>query len=323
MYYKKLLTLIYFVVSNKVQINIYSLKFIKSQISQYIVLLLLKPEWLGRIERCFLIKQNRKYVQIITRHISKIFAKANKCKKINRIVIKSPLNSKNIEYKNLLITISSDQTISKWLYTWFNSQDFICDNVLLWYFIDHINRSNKLYEFLEILYYIGIEWYLYTNLKKSFLYLNLYLINQTKQILFLSNTLVTILIIRQISQFIHNKLINFKSVKCSIYKYYCKYVNLLDIEVNIRQSSRFIVKPSKQSIKYIFNILRNTLYHKNARGNWKINNYIKLNRLPFLVNHLLQLWYIYYSDIIDHLDIYKINHSIDNLFYSWQSKKQK
>lgn len=323
MYYKKLLTFIYFVVSNKVQINIYSLKFIKSQISQYIVLLLLKPEWLGRIERCFLIKQNKKYVQIVTKHTSKIFAEANKCKKLNRVVIRSPLSSKNIQYQNLLITISSNQTILKWLYTWFDSQDFICDNVMLWYFIHHVNSNNKLYEFLEILYYIGIEWYIYTNLKNPFLYLNLYLINQTKQVLFLSNTLVAILVIKQMSQFIRNKLINFKHVKCSIYKYYYDYINLLDIEINIRQSSISIIKPSKQSIEYIFNILRHTLYHKNEKGNWRINNYIKTNKPLFLVNHLLQLWSVYYSQIVDQLDIHKINHSIDNLFYSWQAKKQK
>lgn len=308
---------------NKVQINISSLKFIKSQISQYIVLLLLKPEWLGRIERCFLIKQNKKYMHIITRHISKIFANASKCKKLNRVVIRSPLNSKNIQYQNLLITISSNQTISKWLYTWFDNQSFVCDNIMIWYFIHRINRSHRLYEFLEILYYIGIEWHIYTNLKNPLLYLDLYLINQTKQILFLSNTLVTILIIKQVGQFIRHKLINFKHVNCSIYKYYYNYVDLIDVEVNIKQRSRSIIKPSKQSIQYILDTLRHTLYHKNEKGNWKINNYIKMNKPTFLINRLLQLWYINYSNIIDHLDICKINYSIDNLFYSWQAKKQK
>ena len=283
--------------------------------------MLLKPEWLGRIERCFSIKQNKKYIQIITEHIYKVFEKANKYEKINRIMVTSSLNSKNLQYQTLLKTISNNKTILKWLHAWFYKQDFMRESTIIWHFTEHIKYRSKLYEFLEILYYIGLEWHIYTNFKDPYLYLNLYLVNQTQQILFLSNARLTGFIVKQIGAFMSSKLINLRCARCSIYSYYHNYINLIDVAVKIKQDSNYIIKPNIKSIQYIFNMLRHILYHKNVKGYWKMNNYIKMNKSTFLINHLLKLWHIDYSNIIDNSDIYRINYNIDNWLYFWQAKK--
>lgn len=283
--------------------------------------MLLRPEWLGRIDRCFSIKQNKKYVQIITEHIYKVFEKANKYEKINRIIVTSSLNSKNLQYQILLKTISNNQTISRWLHAWFYKQDFMRESTTVWHFTEHIKYRNKLYEFLEILYYIGLEWHIYTNLKDPYLYLNLYLVNQTQQILFLSNARLTGFIVKQIGAFMSRRLINLRCARCSIYRYYHNYINLIDVEVKSEQNSNYIIKPNIKSIQYIFNILRRILYHKNTKGYWKMSNYIKINKSIFLINYLLKLWHIDYSNIVDNSDIYKINYNIDNWLYFWQAKK--
>lgn len=299
------------------------MKFIKSQISKYIISILLKPEWLGRVERCFTVKKKQQYIQIITKHISKVFDKVNKYKKLDRVIIKLPLNSKNIQFQSLLKTINSNQTVSKYLYVWFNSQNFICNNIITWHFIHYTNRSSRLYELFEVLYYLGLEWHIYTNSKMNILYLNLYLVSQTKQILCLSNQLVTSLVIRQVSQFMYNKMTNLKCLRCSIYRYYYNYVDLVDFTVKIKHETSHIIKPSKQSIQYIFDKFRYILYHRDIKGHWKINSQVKINRPFFFINHLLKSWYIYYSSIVNKSEINRMNYNIDNLFYSWQTKKQK
>ena len=294
---------------------------IKCKLAQSVVLLLLKPEWLAKTERHIIMQQSAKYIKIVSNYIDQIFKASKKYHKIYNLQF--ILNCKNTMAKDVIKKIDSSQTISKKLYYWFARQDIVPHNTSSIYFIKRASFCNELYNCLQFIYLIGIEWCLYTNLKNLDLYLNLYLINTIKEVILLSRTLYIQTFVKCINKFLCNKAINLKTTKCNTLTCYYKHINLLDIKIKKQQSLENITAISKTSIKNILYQIRYIFYCKNQIGYWRINSQLNKHKALLLTQDLLQFWYLYYFILIKAEDIKSINKKVDQLIYLWQRKQQK
>lgn len=322
-YYGKFSTFIYFLISRRITRNIYHLKFIKSQLAKLATLLLLRPEWLAKFERGSAEQQDKKYIQTISKHISKLFKQADIYKQICKSQVTSLLSCKNIQNIKLIKIVEGNQIVLKKLYTWLNKESFVHNNNVWTNFLQEIHCKNELYRFLAVIYSVGLEWYIYTNLEDKKLYLHLYFIKYAEQIEILSDKLLIHRAITWLGKFTSSKSINLKIVECKIFNQHGSHLNLVDIEIDIRQKQLIVIKPTKKSLKHILYTIRSGLYHKNNSGYWRLNNHTKTSKAISMINHLLLLWHNYYLNILDSLDKEILNHIVDKILYLWQRKKQK
>ena len=231
-------------------------------------------EWLARYEHLHVLSNSNKYINIITKHISIIFQRINNSQEIYGIQIESPLSYKNINMQNLIKKIDNNIIISNQLiYGLMNN--ILCIEIFSFNtYCHYLNDSDELYELLSTIMYIGLEWYIYTNVKASAIYQKLYLYNQNQRLFFISIALFSNKILEYIAKYLNRIRINLKYVKCIIYKYISNIIYLIDIDLIIKHNSQtqYIIKPSNYSIEYIISNIRHKLYHRNNQGHWRINN---------------------------------------------------
>lgn len=298
------------------------MRFIKSQLSKLIILLLLKPEWLARTENSPF-RSNIKNRETIKKHLIIILENTKKYKILNKIEIGFSGFYKNNQNINLIKKINGNRTISKRLCFLLNNQEIISQNLKSNIFIKKIRDFNELYQFFSIIYYIGLEWHLYTNLQKNNLYLNFCFINENNKVLCLSSLSILNKILIYISKFINNQSANLQSVKCYLWDNHQQYLDFANIEIQIQQPLGYSLMPSNKSLKSIIKSMRSKLYHRNEKGFWRLNNQVAINEILLFTNYLLQSWDSYYFNIERKLYKKRIKQTIDRILYLWQRKKQR
>lgn len=314
------MTFIYFVLINKVEISLHSLQSIKIRLSQDLFLLLLQPKWLVKLERSFFIKKQKRYVLIISQHISKILIKSKQYKRISKVILNTFLDLKNIQLKIWLNKIDHNSSIIKWLFNYLIKQKYIKNNFIIASNILDLMKKNELPDLFKVIYFTGLEWFFYTNKVNKFMYLNLYITYQIKNIVIVVTKDWINRSIQCISSFLCWQHINLKKIYCNIYHYFIPLLNIDTIEIKKTRNIEYLIKPSKKFVKSLIYSIRSKIYQANQDGSWRMQTNASLHKVISFMKFLLQYWYRYYFSIIDTLDILKLNKTFDKLLYLWQIK---
>nr|YP_009502173.1 putative group II intron reverse transcriptase/maturase protein [Porolithon onkodes]ASB29774.1 putative group II intron reverse transcriptase/maturase protein [Porolithon onkodes] len=297
------------------------MQIIKLRLSHDILLLLLQPKWLVKLERCFFIKKSKQYIAIISQHISKILIKSNDYKKISKIIINPFLDLKTIRLEKWLKKVDDNTSIVRWLYNYLIQQKYIKNTKILIDNLLSLTTNLGLSELFKIIYFTGLEWFLYTNRIDRIIYRKLYIVYQEPNLIIISKKVFINKILQDIGRFIKLQFFNLKKLYCKIYQYSISCLNLYSITVKKTTTSDFVVKPNKQSIKSIMSKIKRNVYCKNEDGYWRVRTDRPVEEVTLFIESLLKSWYNYYFNTLDILDILKLNKIIDDLLYSWQIKK--
>lgn len=301
------------------KVNFYGLKLIKSKISEYLILILLKPEWEAR--KINLRDKNKKNncLKLINNHVKVIFDK--NYRHIHSIHLKVNYDSKNLNIINLAKTIDISIPIQNKFNIWINKHNFIYQNIVMKYLKKENDSDDSLYSLLQIINYLGLEWFMYINNHSKYFYKYFFIFAQNINLLLLSNILTIDIIKKNIAQFLNLIVINLKNIKCNIYTNTLDCIYLVDIIMIIKNNYYYLLKPSKSSLNNLIKKIRIQLYHKNHQGYWRINHNINLKQALKKIKNILNSWFLYYKLILQQSDIFEINTMINNVFYIWQIKQ--
>lgn len=291
------------------------------RLSHDILLLLLKPQWLFQLEKPFLIKQKKQYIAIISNHISKIVTKSQKYQKISKVTLNIDLDLKNIQLKKIFDKISFDATLKQCFYNYLVKLNYLQSTFASTYDFLYFSSLNKIPELCKIIYFHGLEWFIYTNNLYKSMYLHLCLIHKDPKLIIVTNNSIVNKLVQNICIFINLQFCSLKKIYCD----FCQYstesfqINIVKIKKNI--DSTYCVKPDKNFLRFTLKTIRSRLYCKNKSGDWHARNDISINKAVFFSDFLLRCWYRYYFSVISDVDILEANKLVDNLLYSWQIKK--
>lgn len=294
------------------------LKFIKSKIVEQTVFLLIKPEWDPRCEHFVPKQHNDKYIFSITKPIVTILKKH--CS-IYSTIVQSQLNLKGPSTNSIIKRVSFCKTVSKQLSYLLKKQNFFDGNIQLESINECIQNNNELSKLFHIIMYIGLEWFIYTNLKCKDLYKSLYFTNQDRYLFFISNCVTINKIVYYLAKFFHARNFNLKYFRCVVYKYNNSIIYFKDVDLKFYNPSKYIFNPSKESIKDIYSKIRNKLYHKNSQGYWRINQSVNPAHAVLFVNQILNTWYDDYYNLLKKTELFKISQVAEEMLYIWQIKK--
>ena len=308
---------------DKTKISPLSLKLIKLKLSHDLLLLLLRPQWLLQLEKTFLVKQKKQYIAIISNQISKILIKSQKYRKLSKITLETNLNLKNIQLKQFFNKIGLNSILKNWLYNYLVKLNYLQNTYTSTYSFLYSSSLNELPKLCTVIYFHGLEWFIYANNSYKLMYLNSCLIYKVSELIIVTNKSIVNRLVKSICNFINLLSFNLKKVCCNICQYSIKSLqtNIVKIRKNINNT--YLVKPSKNFLKFTLKVIRSELYCKNRYGYWRVRNDISINKAIFFSNFLLHCWYQYYFSIIDNIDILKANRLVDNLLYSWQTKNNR
>lgn len=274
-----------------------SLKIIKSAIVKYLICILARPELDSKQENFTLTQKVGNFVGCIANHASKLFCSSYSCKSVPCVLINwQTYKIKNVDIKHF----------SKFLGNFFF----------------YLNTAEVFIsmQLLEKAICIGLRWYVYSNAQIKFLSKFLYSVKEKKLIFSSLCLLLFSNAIRHLSQYLSKFKVNLKNLICIFCKYVKKSVHLFYIDYIAKNSSSYLFRPSKQSVKHLITSIRNKLYHKNKKECWKRNSSINSLRGLVLVQEVLSIWHDCYSSILSKAEVVKINRVADRIVYKWQTK---
>ena len=262
--------------------------------------------------------EKNKYIDLIAKQLPLFCRKYNGRQKLYKLQTEYFLNYKNNQSISLVKRISSNKTVSETIYIWLGNQNLICEEVT---HFKNIILTNRFNDFLKIIYAIGLEWYIYTNLRKQENYQLLSLTNHDKTQLFLSNTTTVNLLTKYFGQCTYLQYTNILDTKFIIYYHFCKNIPFKDIDVKIKVQANYLIKLNNELISSISYVIRSNLYHQNQLGVWRINSQLTINQATLLIKSLTDLLFIYVGQGVVNLNRYEALLTINRIFYLWQKKK--
>lgn len=317
----KIIIYLYICINIK-KISSITIHFVKEKTNQFIIFSLLQPEWKARCENILYLKQKKIYSKKIKTKIELLFKNFQKIhKNINKSYVNINIGIKSINNKYLVNKINNIEHVSAELNLWLNSQNlftYSCREVQkrsIYCYQD----ENHLCKLLKNIFYLGIKWHLYINLKIKQIYKRLILLSEKKLFLINNTNLCNLNI--YIAMFIKRLNIDINLVKYSNQKVLDQIINFTEIEILIKSNDRFIINLNSSSIKFLLNDIRSILYHKNQIGQWRLNTHLTSTQAKLTIKKRLFNWYRYYYCILDSIQISKINVIVDKIFYIWQIKK--
>ena len=315
-YCEKLVLAIYFKLFARRDSQPIIVHFVKSIIFQECAMLLIKPEWEARYEP-FLFKNN--YAQIAKRFATKLFQKASFYQSTCSIKITIETNIKNI-YRDWVQKIFNSCQLSSQFIFWLNKSSFMHDSLKPKNILPFWGNQNTFKSFLKEILYIGMEWCLYLNFKSQCLYRYFYCISQSSYLYCISTISRIAFAVKFVALFLHHVNINLQSIKFVVYYYSTNYIYLNGVELIVK-NAKILFKLSKASMKYVFYVIRNKLYHKNSKNHWRISNSSDSFKAMLSIQKILSQWYIHYVNILDNKNILFMQNTVNKMFYKWQMKK--
>lgn len=318
-YYWKITIYLYIYICIKRSFSIITY-LVKEKVKQYILFLLLQPEWKARFENILCIKQSvGDSKKTVVKSAFKSFYKIHKS--LRQMNVDIDLGTKHINSEYLISKINSIKYVTTKLNLWLNSQSLFDHSygIIQKKSIYYNQDKNCLYKLLQKVIYTGIEWHIYINLKKQKIYKRFILLSEDK-LFFISDTGSSNLNI-YVAMFIEKLNINLNLVKYSSQKIFDQRIYLTHTEVFITPSSSFKVNLSSNFVKLLLSSIRSVLYHKNHLGQWRLNPYWASNQAKSAIKKILLDWYKSYYHILDSTQIFKVNMIINKIFHTWQIKK--
>ena len=289
--------------------------------SHDVLLLLLRPQWLIQLEKNLIIKQKKQYIVIISNQISRILIKSQKYRTISKVTLNTDLDLKNIQLKKIFNKIGLDSTLKQWIYNYLVRLNYLQSTNASTYHFLSFSSLNEIPDLCIVIYFHGLEWFIYTNNLYKLMYLNLCLIYKIPELIIVTHKSIVNKLVESICNFINSQAFNLKKIYCNLCQYTIESLqtNIVKIKKNINNT--YLVKPSKNFLKSILKMIRSKLYCKNKDGYWRAKNDVSVNKAVFFSNFLLHCWYRCYFSVIDDVDILEANKLVDSLIYSWQVKK--
>nr|YP_007878287.1 putative group II intron reverse transcriptase/maturase protein [Calliarthron tuberculosum]AGA63898.1 putative group II intron reverse transcriptase/maturase protein [Calliarthron tuberculosum] len=319
-YSSKLMIYLYFIIYYKYSYNYHLINLIRNKVCQYLIYLFLKADSIARYEVYSHENQNKKDIEVLKykAHLffNKKYLNSNKYTQIS-------LTSKNINKENNISQIDSCIGISKKLNYLLRQQNLFksYDLKKSKQYILFNKYENKLYELLNDILYIGLEWNIYINLQVQSIYKNIFINRKNNQFFFVVEYLNIIFLNIAIAQFLNQVGVNIYCTSMNIHNNIKKYVYAKNVNIQFNRYNNLIVKPTKISINNLFYNIRYILYAKDHKGLWRINKYTNINKVRYRINDLLYSWYYLYNNIVDYNVISQINQKVDRMFYIWQTKR--
>ena len=319
LFLKNLLNKNIFCLKQSTNYNIIQL--IEEKIKQYITYLILKPEWLPRLESMFNFD-----CDIIQKII--LFFKHTVNYKIQLVCITSVSTSacwKYVDQSYLINKLNTLPDIRIKIKNWLSMQHFIeHKSTYQTFYVKHIKWNDHLYELLQRVFYTGIEWYIYSKTHLDGYFTNNLILYNTKghsyyfsysqrEHIYALNSCF----LRSIRYNLYQKVWRQNKGKLSYFKFADMYI----ITKNKHYEYRTILMPSLESIKNLLYSTRYLLYHKNRFNYWRYNSYLSTRNAQRLIRKNLLHWYNYYRNILSVHSIKYVNEKVNQIIYRWQLKK--
>ena len=308
-----------FFLRQSVSYNIMQL--IEEKIKQYITYLILKPEWLPRLESMFNFD-----CDIVQKII--LFFKHTINYEIQSVCISSGSASacwKYIDQSYLIDKLNTLPDIRIKIKDWLSMQHLIeHKSTYQSFYVKHTEWHDHLCKLLQRIFCTGIEWYIYSKIHLDCCFINnLILYNIKGYSYYFSYSQ---------GEYIHALNSCFlRSIRYNLYqkvwmknKGKSKYLKFADIYIAIKNRHyeyRMILMPSLESIKNLLYSTRYSLYHKNRFNYWRYNSYLSTGNVRRLIRKNLLHWYNHYKNILSAHFIKYINEKANQIIYRWQLKK--
>lgn len=232
-----------------------------------------------------------------TSHIEKIFCSISDLKSAQLIALDiKKYDDKNINTRKILSFLSIKLMLSE------------C-----------ISIANDL-QLVKMIIFAQVEWYLYINMQIRQIYKALHMVKQNNSCVLLSHIAYFDRLAHYLSSYLSTMNVNLKSVKCATYQYFGSTIYLNGICCTAVHKYNCYYEPSKQTVANLIRKLKSKLYHKNNKGYWRANTYIRPLKALLSMEKILQSWLAYYSSALSNQQVLKINRIADYVFYKWQTK---
>lgn len=186
-----------------------------------------------------------------------------------------------------------------------------------------MQNEDLLLDLIEHILHVGLEWYLYSQLKTNYFYRCVLTLMYTKDIYIFSKSIFSSLIKKFLFLFI--KSIGFSRCNVNCKQNHKNKILFLDALINpfdtCNSYKEISIIMNQDSIKYLFYQIRQLIYHKNRIGYWRINNHLTYSQAINKIRQIMVEWYTYYSLLLDLKQLSDINVSISSIVYCWKSKK--
>lgn len=294
---------------------------IEEKIKQYVTYLILKPEWLPRLESMF--NFDRGIVQKII-----LFFKHTVNYKIQSICITGGSTLacwKYIDQSYLIDKLDTLPDIRIKIKNWLSMQHFIeYKSTYQSLYVKHIEWHDHLCKLLQKIFYNGIEWYIYSKTCSDCCLINNLILYNTKGYSYYFSYSQREYIYTLNSCFLRSIRYNLYQKAWMQNKSKSIYLKFADIYITIKNRNyeyRMILMPSLESIKNLLYRTRYLLYHKNRFNYWRYNSYLSTENVQRLIRKNLFHWYNYHRNILSVHFIKYISEKVNQIIYRWQLKK--
>ena len=319
LFLKKLLNKNIFFLKQSTACNITQL--IEEKIKQYITYLILKPEWLPRLELMF--NFDRDIVQKII-----LFFKHNIRHKIQSVCMAGGPTStycKYIDQDYLIDKLNTLPDIRIKIKNWLAMQHFIEHrSIYRSFYVKHIEWHDHLWKLLQRISYTGMEWYIYSKTHLNYCFIDNLILYNIKGYIYYFTYYQVEYIYTLSSCFLTSIRYNLYPKVCIQNKSKSSYLKFADIYIIIKNRHheyKMMLMPSLESIKNLLYSIRCLLYHKNRFNYWRCNSYLSTVNVRKLIRENLLHWHNHYKNILSIHLIKHVNEKVNQIIYRWQLKK--
>ena len=124
------------------------------------------------------------------------------------------------------------------------------------------------------------------------------------------------------ASFLSKAKVNLKNIRCVIYICIKNLIYLPSSEHIIEKNNVDAHRLDDRLLKSIIYSIRQQLYHKNKKGYWRANRYIKTSEAMLRARKVLLKWCSKSPIALSELDALKVNRVIDYTLYKWCKKRE-
>lgn len=302
---------------------------ISEKIKQYVVFLVLRPEWHNKLEFFLRMESGKVYSQEIKTRLSSFFTDYSSIRSYKNCSInfESITTAKYVDKKYLIHKLSTFTYIEDSIINWLNNQFFFespyaTKNIIMY----GLNNSDydQLWILIQRIIYSGMEWYLYTHLKLEQLHKKVIFFIKKNTFFLIWNRLFCSYLGFYIANFIKSIGLNTRYKDYTEIKFSINRITIVDESIIFKYIHRkhyiFSLELNDSCIKQLLQKIRFMLYHKNIANKWRTNKYSS-REILCEIHKMLSKFYTYYLSILDNATINKINLEVDKLFYRWNTKQ--
>ena len=183
------------------------------------------------------------------------------------------------------------------------------------------NKYKKLLskEILRVIICLNLYWHTYNSNQNNCQHICMYLSVSKKLVSLLLSSLMY-KVAQSFASFLSEAKMSLKNIQCAICMHIKNLIYLPGLEYIIEKNNVNTPRLDDQLLKSIIYSIRQQLYHKNKKGYWRANRYIKTSEAILRARKVLLEWCSKSPIILSKLDALKVNRVIDYTLYRWCKK---